>query len=188
MRVNIECFTGCKRIKQRRIISFVLGYLRMILWKISTAIGIKHRILATFNKTKSILTACMPLIIIKIYQAEQHIYFPRKSLHDWKNYCYMVRIAFYYRNKNNISLCVVGVLVQYHNSSTFQSNHIHPSPTLTQSVLLYVRFGSRFKFQWPICSCRLTVTWRVSLVDQELVTVFLVCSRCSIFSFMCSVL
>jgi hypothetical protein len=29
-RVNIECFTGCKRIKQRRI-SFVLGYLRMIL-------------------------------------------------------------------------------------------------------------------------------------------------------------
>jgi hypothetical protein len=45
----------------------------------------------------------------------------------------------------------------------FQSNHIHPSPTLTQSVLLYVRFGSRFKLQWPICSCRLTVTWRVSL-------------------------
>ena len=33
---------------QRRI-SFVLGYLRMILWKISTAISIKHRILATFN-------------------------------------------------------------------------------------------------------------------------------------------
>jgi hypothetical protein len=30
-------------------ISFVLGYLRMILWKISTAISIKHRILATFN-------------------------------------------------------------------------------------------------------------------------------------------
>ena len=48
MRVNIECFTGCKRIKQRRI-SFVPGYLRMILWKISTAISIKHRILATFN-------------------------------------------------------------------------------------------------------------------------------------------
>ena len=37
--VNIEFFTGCKKIKQRRI-SFVLGYLwiRMILWKISTAI------------------------------------------------------------------------------------------------------------------------------------------------------
>ena len=50
-RVNIECFTGCKRIKQRRI-SFVLGYLRMILWKISTAISIKHRILATFNIKK----------------------------------------------------------------------------------------------------------------------------------------
>ena len=61
--VNIECFTGCKKIKQRRI-SFVLGYLRMILWKISTAISIyiKHRILATFNIKKiSILTACMPL-------------------------------------------------------------------------------------------------------------------------------
>ena len=42
-RVNIECFTWCKRIKQRRI-SFVLGYLRMILWIISTAISIKHRI------------------------------------------------------------------------------------------------------------------------------------------------
>jgi hypothetical protein len=30
-RVNIEFFTGRKKIKQRRI-SFVLGYLRMILW------------------------------------------------------------------------------------------------------------------------------------------------------------
>jgi hypothetical protein len=29
-RVNIEFFTGCKKIKQQRI-SFVLGYLRMIL-------------------------------------------------------------------------------------------------------------------------------------------------------------
>jgi hypothetical protein len=47
-RVNIEFFTGCKKIKQQRI-SFVLGYLHMILWKISTAINIKHRILA-FNK------------------------------------------------------------------------------------------------------------------------------------------
>jgi hypothetical protein len=46
--VNIECFTGCKRMKQRRI-SFVLGYLRMVLWKISTAISMKHRMLATFN-------------------------------------------------------------------------------------------------------------------------------------------
>ena len=48
MRVNIECFTGCKRIKQRRI-SFVPCYLRMLLGKIPTAISIKHRILATFN-------------------------------------------------------------------------------------------------------------------------------------------
>ena len=49
VRVNIGVLTGWKKIKQRRI-SFVLGYLRMILWKISTAISIKHRILATFNK------------------------------------------------------------------------------------------------------------------------------------------
>jgi hypothetical protein len=35
--VNIEFFPGWKKIKQWRI-SFVLGYLRMILWKISTAI------------------------------------------------------------------------------------------------------------------------------------------------------
>ena len=45
--------TGYKRIKQRRM-SFVLGYLRMILWKISTAISIKHRILATFNEKQKI--------------------------------------------------------------------------------------------------------------------------------------
>ena len=50
-RVNIGFFTGFKKIKQQRI-SFVLGYLRMILWKISTAINIKHRILATFNIKK----------------------------------------------------------------------------------------------------------------------------------------
>jgi hypothetical protein len=62
VRVNIGVLTGWKKIKQRRI-SFVLGYLRMILWKISTAISIKHRILATFNiKINSILTACMPLM------------------------------------------------------------------------------------------------------------------------------
>ena len=51
VRINIEFFTGCKKIKQQRI-SFVLGYLRMILWKISTAISIKHQILATFNMKK----------------------------------------------------------------------------------------------------------------------------------------
>jgi hypothetical protein len=60
VRVNIGFFIGFKKIKQRRI-SFVLDYLRMILSKISTAISIKHRILATFNIKKSILTACMPL-------------------------------------------------------------------------------------------------------------------------------
>ena len=50
-RENIGFFTGFKKIKQRRI-SLVLGYLRMILWKISTVISIKHRILATFNIEK----------------------------------------------------------------------------------------------------------------------------------------
>ena len=50
-RVNIGFFTGFMKIKQRRI-SFVLGYLCMILWKISTTISIKHRILATFNIKK----------------------------------------------------------------------------------------------------------------------------------------
>jgi hypothetical protein len=51
VRVNIGFFAGFKKIKQRRN-SFVLGYLRMILWKISTAISIKHRILATFDNLK----------------------------------------------------------------------------------------------------------------------------------------
>ena len=50
VRVNIGVLTGWKKIKQRRI-SFVLVYLRT-LWKISTAISIKHRILATLNKKK----------------------------------------------------------------------------------------------------------------------------------------
>ena len=40
-RVNIGFFTGFKKIKQRRI-SFVLGYLRMPLCKISTAISIDN--------------------------------------------------------------------------------------------------------------------------------------------------
>jgi hypothetical protein len=55
VRVNIGILTGWKKIIR---ISFVLGYLCMILWKISTAISIKHRILSTFNiKKNSILTA-----------------------------------------------------------------------------------------------------------------------------------
>jgi hypothetical protein len=52
-RVNIGFFNRFKNIKQWRI-SFVLGYLRMILWKISTTISIKHRILTTFNIKKKI--------------------------------------------------------------------------------------------------------------------------------------
>jgi hypothetical protein len=100
-RVNIECFTGCKRIKQWHI-SFVLGYLRMVLWKISTAISIKHRILATFNiKKKSILTACMPLIN---YKKKSHrntkIY-----LHKWPNNCSLkyLHIVIKWNNFQNIN-------------------------------------------------------------------------------------
>jgi hypothetical protein len=70
VRVNIGFFTEFKKIKPRRI-SFVLGYLRMILWKISTAISIKHRILATFNIKKiSILTACMPLTYVSTFSTK----------------------------------------------------------------------------------------------------------------------
>ena len=50
-RLNIGFFTGYKKIKQRRI-SFVLGYSRMILWKISAAISIQHRMLASFKIKK----------------------------------------------------------------------------------------------------------------------------------------
>jgi hypothetical protein len=42
----------------RNQISFVLGNLHMILWKISTAISIKHRILATFNINKKFNWKC----------------------------------------------------------------------------------------------------------------------------------
>jgi hypothetical protein len=52
-RVNIEFFPGWKKIKRWHNY-FVLGYLRMILWKISTAISIKHRILAIFYINKKI--------------------------------------------------------------------------------------------------------------------------------------
>jgi hypothetical protein len=57
--VNNGVLTGWKKIKQRRI-SFVLGYLR-ILWKISTAISIKHQILATFNIKKKFNSDSQPL-------------------------------------------------------------------------------------------------------------------------------
>ena len=88
-RVNIGFFTGFKKIKQRRI-SFVLGYLRMIiLWKQnSTAISIKHRLLATFNKKKKILTASMPLIAT--------LFYIRKATVNMKinGFCYSIH--FYY--------------------------------------------------------------------------------------------
>ena len=66
-RVNIGFFIGCKKIKQQRI-SFVLGYLRMILWKISTAISIKHRILATINN-------CFPLKLTKVAYLIQGVWY-----------------------------------------------------------------------------------------------------------------
>ena len=62
-RVNIGVLTGWKKIKQWRI-SFVLGYLRMILWKISTAISIKHRILATFNIKKKIIPTALNIVYL----------------------------------------------------------------------------------------------------------------------------
>ena len=64
-RVNIEFFLGWKKIKQRRI-AFVLGYLRMILRKISAAIylyGFLNQslglVLGNFFLIK--ITAYMPL-------------------------------------------------------------------------------------------------------------------------------
>jgi hypothetical protein len=60
-------FFKCPSVKKviieiEEIFNRYVGYLRMILYKISTAISIKHRILATFNiRKKSILTAYMPL-------------------------------------------------------------------------------------------------------------------------------
>ena len=79
-------FTGYKKIKQRRI-SFVLGYLRMILWKISTAISIKHRVLATFNKTKnSILTACMLLAVNQLKYSFQSVLKRSEILFHAANY------------------------------------------------------------------------------------------------------
>jgi len=65
-RVNIEFFPGWKKIKQRRI-SFVQGYLRMILRKISTAISIKHQILATFNINKKLNSDSLYMPLSKMY-------------------------------------------------------------------------------------------------------------------------
>ena len=69
-RVNIRFFTGFKKIKQRRIF-FVLGYLRMILWKISTAIylyGFLDQSLGLILGTIFCIikiTACMPLTVFR---------------------------------------------------------------------------------------------------------------------------
>ena len=87
-RVNIECFTGCKRIKQWRI-SFVLGYLRMISWKISTAISIKQRILATFN-------------IIQKFNSD--------SLYGFKM-CYFVKKCFLFKTWCTVNYYLVSMLL-----------------------------------------------------------------------------
>ena len=58
-RANIGFFTGFKKIKQRRISSRLFTYDIM---KISTAISVKHRILATFN-IKKIFNSDIPPII-----------------------------------------------------------------------------------------------------------------------------
>ena len=67
VRVNIGFFAGFKKIKQRRI-SFVLVYLRTILWKNPTAISIKHRILATFNIKKILNSFYLPLNMTNKYE------------------------------------------------------------------------------------------------------------------------
>jgi hypothetical protein len=67
VRVNIGFFAGFKKIKQRRI-SFVLVYLRTILWKNPTAISIKHRILATFNIKKIFNSFYLPLNMTNKYE------------------------------------------------------------------------------------------------------------------------
>ena len=70
-RVIIEFFPGWKKIKQQRI-SFILGYLRIILWKISTAIhlyGFLNQSLGLIlgNIFLIKITACVPLMTISIY-------------------------------------------------------------------------------------------------------------------------
>jgi uncharacterized membrane protein len=64
--VNIGFFTGFKKLKQQHI-TFVLGYLRMILWKISTAISIKHRILATFDIKKIQFWQPLSMVLMEFF-------------------------------------------------------------------------------------------------------------------------
>ena len=59
-------FTGFKKIKQQHI-SFVLGYLRMLLWKISTAISIKHRILTTFDIKKIQFWQPLSMVLMEFF-------------------------------------------------------------------------------------------------------------------------
>ena len=92
-------FTGYKRIKQRRI-SFVLDYLRMILWKISTAISIKHRILATFNlkKINSDSLYAFNLVYMYVIQNIKILFYPWKSF-----FTFQVDILMQYSSE---SMCI----------------------------------------------------------------------------------
>jgi hypothetical protein len=124
VRVNIGFFTGFKKIKQRRI-SFVLGYLRMILWKISTAISIKHRILATFNiKKNSILTAFKFLC--------QILFCKCKKLQTWYLGWFMVFNATF----NNISVISWLSFMGGGNLSTRRKPVASHSQTLSHNVVL----------------------------------------------------
>ena len=75
-RVNIDFFPGWKKIKQRPI-SFVLGYLHMILWKIATSIyfyGFLNQSLGLIlgNIFFIKIMACMPLNLIHMNNICKH--------------------------------------------------------------------------------------------------------------------
>jgi hypothetical protein len=102
-RVNIEFFPGWKKIKQRRI-SFVLGYLRMILWQISTAIylyGFLNQsldlILGNIFFIK--ITPSVPLITGRISKTENRVaaiyLFYISELISWQVFkiCCLIRYA-----------------------------------------------------------------------------------------------
>ena len=138
---DIEFFTGCKKIKQRRI-SFVLDYLRMILGKISTAISIKHRILETFCiKKKSILTACMPLSqMVSFIERQRYICMnclPRTvRSYGWVNvYCLMpLNIPF---NERICKLCKLEIKDEIHFLLQCPILNSFRTEAMQQSVTLY---------------------------------------------------
>ena len=105
--VNIEFFTGCKKLKQRHI-SFVLGYLRTILWKISTAISIKHRILATFSINKKFNSDSLQLYAFKLKSSLQMLYCHHHELIN----CYRIYVSLINCYRISVSLincCIISV-------------------------------------------------------------------------------